>query len=71
MSNIVLGWIKLKKYCELSGETEDAIKQRIFSSNYPEWRVGGFVKLLRNGYWLNYEGVQEWLQNQPDNYRVA
>lgn len=69
---IKLGWIKLSKFEELTGLSETTIKQRILSPKYPEFRTGaGMVKLLPEGYLINYEIYQEYVNNKPHNYRVA
>ena len=61
-----MGWIKLKKFYELTGTSEAAVKQRTMLPTYPEWRVGaGMIKELRDGYYINYERHQEWVEKQP------
>lgn len=63
---IKLGWIKLKVFAALTGISEDAAKQRTTLASYPAWRVGaGMLKLLRDGYYINYEEYQKWVEKQP------
>jgi hypothetical protein len=63
---IKLGWIKLKAFAKLTEISEDAAKQRMTSASYPGWRVGaGMIKLLRDGYYINYEEYQKWVEKQP------
>lgn len=69
---ILMGWIKLNRFCELTGLSETAVKQRITSASYPEWQVGGnFVKLTRDGYYINWEKYQEYMNQLPANFRLA
>ena len=66
------GWVKKAKYCQLTGESEDGVLQRINNAKYSDWRIGGkIVKLLPNGYWVNYEEAQEWVNKEPPSYKVA
>lgn len=63
---IKLGWIKLKAFAELTGITEASTKQRMRLATYPAWRLGsGMIKKLRDGYYINYEEYQKWVEQQP------
>ncbi len=69
---IKFGWIPAKQFEKLTGITVIAVRDRTMNANFPEWRLGGgMVKLLRDGYYVNYERYQECMENQPANYRLA
>lgn len=54
-------WVTLKKYCEISGDTVDAVKQR---RKKGEWAEGKHSKLGPNGrIWVNLEQVDRWIEN--------
>ena len=60
-----LKWVRLAKYCELSGDTTDAVYQRRKSL---EW-VEGVESMVGpdNKIWINLEEVERWVEgrNQP------
>lgn len=63
---MAIGWVKLTKFEELTGISPQAVRDKTTNVNYPEWRTGhSFVKKIRDGYYVNYEGFQEWLDRQP------
>lgn len=63
---IRLGWVKLKQFANLSGVSEEASKKRMLNVSYPAWRVGaGMIKKLHDGYYVNWEVYQQWLEDQP------
>ena len=53
-------WVKLKKYCELSGETSDAV--------HSKRKKGQFIddihcKIAGDGnLWVNTEAVEKWVE---------
>lgn len=59
-------WVKLGKYCELSGDTEDAVYNR---RRKGVWLDGRECKLVHGSLWVNTEAVNEWIektkQGQP------
>jgi len=63
---MAIGWVNLARFEELAKISPQAVRDRTSNVNYPEWRSGhSFVKKIRDGYYVNYEGFQEWLDRQP------
>lgn len=64
-----LKWIKLQKYCELSGDTKDAIyaknRRRI-------WQRGVHYEKGADGcIYINTEAVSKWLEGQLNSQSLA
>lgn len=63
-------WVKLEKYCELSGDTKQAV---YFRRKTFVWKEG--VQLRKdpqNRLWVNLEEVEKWLlQNQTTSSPAA
>lgn len=56
-------WVKLEKYCELTGDTKQAV---YFRRKTMVWREG--VQLRKdpqNRLWVNLEEVENWLLQSP------
>ena len=67
---IKIGWVRADKFFELTGITPVAVKDRTNNPNFPEWRVdAGLVKLLSDGYYVNYEEHQNWLNRKKSVVR--
>ena len=53
-------WVKLKKYCELSGETRHTVNNKLAHNI---WRDGYHTKIMEDGCrWVNLLRVQEWAE---------
>ena len=53
-------WVKLKKYCELSGDTVDAVKSR---RKRGMWLEGKHCKRAPDGnLWINLQQVEKWVE---------
>jgi hypothetical protein len=53
-------WVKLKKYCELSGDTEDAVHAKVRRGI---WVKGVQIKAAGdNALWVNTEEVDKWVE---------
>ena len=54
-------WIRLKKYCEESGEPDRTVRQKISDGHY---RLGIHAKNdpVNKTLWINREAVDEWLE---------
>ncbi len=52
--------VNLKKWCELTGETKQAVYQRLSAG---KWIVGIHVTKPDNRIWVNYREAQKWLMN--------
>lgn len=59
-------WVKLEKYCELSGDTKQAV---YFRRKTRVWKEGVHLrKDPQNRLWVNLEEVENWLlQNTNTN----
>lgn len=57
-----LQWIRLAKYCELSGDTPDAVHAR---RRKRQWIDGVHTRLdPGNNLWVNPEEVNRWVEGQ-------
>ena len=57
----MIHWVKLKKYCELSGETRNTVNAKLANQI---WREGYHTKVLEDGCrWINLSRVQEWAEH--------
>lgn len=57
-----LQWIRLAKYCELSGDTPDAVHAR---RRKKQWVDGLHCRLAPDGnLWVNLEEVNRWVESQ-------
>jgi len=58
-------WVKLRKYCELSGDTKDAVNAKRRNGLWAEgvqWR-----KAPDNKIWINLEAIDKWVENSLAN----
>ncbi len=56
-----LRWVKLKKYCQLSGDTVHAVHAR---RRKGQWLDGAQCRLGPDGnLWVNLVEVQAWVEN--------
>jgi len=53
-----LSWVKLVKYCELSGDTRNAVYKRIADN---VWKRGKQYTKRAGVYWINLPGVEKWV----------
>ncbi|CAK7069329.1 Excisionase [Kerstersia similis] len=65
-----MNWVRLDKYCELSGDTKHAV---YFRRKTGIWKEGIHSKLdPQNRIWVNTEEVEKWVHlSQPQNSRQA
>jgi hypothetical protein len=62
MTSPALKWVKLKKYCELSGDTPSAVRNR---RKRGQWLNGVQATLAPDGnLWINLTEVEQWVQPQ-------
>jgi len=55
-----MNWFRLKKYCELTGDTENAVKSR---RNNGKWAEGKHSKTGPDGkIWVNLKEVEKWVE---------
>lgn len=54
-----VGWITLRQWCELTGETEKAVRRR---REKGIWYDGRHTRLRDRRIWVNYEAAQEWVE---------
>ncbi|MDN0075623.1 excisionase [Crenobacter sp. SG2303] len=66
----MLKWVKLEKYCELSGDTPDAVDSKKRSGKWLEgthWRIPADGRV-----WINLEEVEKWAEtSKPLKRRAA
>lgn len=58
-ANDAVKWVKLEKYCELTGDTTDAVYCR---RRAHQWREGVQFKVIQRRYWINLQEVQKWIE---------
>lgn len=54
-------WLRLKKYCEISGDTPDAVRWRRKSGVWADGKqskIGPDKKI-----WVNIQEVEKWIEN--------
>lgn len=57
-----LNWIRLAKYCELSGDSSDAVHAR---RRKRQWADGKQCRIGPDGnLWINPEEVNKWVESQ-------
>ena len=58
-----LSWIKLSKYCEVSGETRDAVEKRLRSG---KWLRGIHARQPDGSaeLWINLRAVEDWAEGK-------
>lgn len=62
-------WLKLEKYCTVSGDTKDAIYNRRRNGI---WLDGRECKVVQGNIWVNTEAVEQWIEkSKPQPSRVA
>lgn len=54
-------WVLLAKYCEYSGETKEAVRQRIKKG---QWLYGKHVKLKNRRLWVNRLEADRWVESE-------
>ena len=53
-----MSWVKLKKYCENSGDTADAVHSR---RKRGLWLDGKHCQVKQRRLWINTEEVAQWI----------
>ncbi|RQO68215.1 excisionase [Aquitalea sp. FJL05] len=62
-------WLKLEKYCAVSGDTKDAIYNRRRNGI---WLDGRECKVVQGNIWVNTEAVEKWIEkSKPQPSRAA
>jgi len=52
-------WVKLSRYCEMTGDTENAVYQRRYKG---AWVEGVHYRLRDRKIWINLPEVQKWVE---------
>ncbi len=64
-----LVWVKLDKYCELSGDTKDAVHAK---RRKGWWQDGVHCRVAQDGnLWINLEAVNAWVAGKPLEHQHA
>lgn len=53
-------WVKLQKYCNLSGDTANAVHAR---RKKGIWLDGVHCQVRNKNLWINLEAVEKWVEN--------
>ncbi|MFH7043699.1 excisionase [Paucibacter sp. JuS9] len=60
-----LQWVRLAKYCELSGDTSDAVHAR---RRKRQWTDGVHCRIGPDGnVWINLSEVNKWVESRQQN----
>ncbi len=58
---IIMKWVKLRRYCELSGDTSNAVHAK---RRKGEWLDGIHCKIAPDGnLWINLTEIERWVEN--------
>ncbi len=52
-------WIRLEKYCEVTGETPEAVRKR---RQKGIWLDGRHTRVRNRRLWVNTKAAQEWVE---------
>ena len=69
LDELDMKWVKLKRYCNLSGDTVDAVKHKRRAGIWVDgvhWRLAGDGRI-----WINVEAVEKWAETSTSRSRVA
>lgn len=61
-------WVTLEKYCDLTGESAEAIRCR---RKKGIWTDGYHSKVVARHIWVNYEAAQAWVQQSQTPTSLA
>ena len=61
-------WVKLQKYCNLSGDTANAVHAR---RKKGVWLDGIHCQVRNNNLWINTEAVEKWVEQGLKNSNAA
>ena len=64
----IMKWVKLQKYCILSGDTANAVHAR---RKKGVWLDGIHCQVRNNNLWINTEAVEKWVEQGLKNSNVA
>jgi hypothetical protein len=53
--------VRLRRYCELSGETAQAVHDRRWKG---QWVDGKHCHIKRGRLWVDLRGVEEWVRSE-------
>jgi len=63
-TSVALEWVPMSRYCELYGETPDAVDKRVRSGH---WLRDVHVRLPPGSkqLWINVDAVHDWAAGRP------
>ncbi len=62
---VTLKWLKVARYCELTGETKPAVYQRRYSG---KWLDGVQCQIRDRNLWVNLPEAQKWVESRESPY---
>lgn len=54
-------WVQLERYCELTGESKNAVHQRRQAG---KWVDGIHCRVRDRRVWVNLEAAQKWVEDE-------
>lgn len=57
--NHAINWVKVEKWCEISGDTVDAVQSRRKAG---KWLDGRQCKIVDGRLWINLTAAEEWIE---------
>jgi hypothetical protein len=64
----MLTWVKVSKYCELTGDTPQAVYTR---RSRGQWIDGLHCKIKARKLWINLPEIQKWLEQDRSQTQAA
>lgn len=64
---MAIRWVRLSRYCELSGETEHSVEHKRRTGLWRDgehWKVAGDGKI-----WIDLEAVERWVKTSDMQFR--
>ncbi len=62
---VTVKWVKLAHYCELTGETRNAVYQRRYSG---KWLGGVHCQIRDRALWINLPEAQKWVEAGKESH---
>ena len=60
---MVVRWVRLTRWCELTGDTKDAVYSR---RHQGKWADGVHCKLADSKLWINVPEALKWIEKNPN-----
>lgn len=65
--NHSLKWVKVEKYCEISGDSYESVQSRRKAG---KWLDGVHCKIVDGRVWVNLEAAEKWVEEWQPNRQL-